>query len=60
MIFARRIAVGVPGSSYLPQVLYFGELNKESLMKLEVVAESLSSKMKFMFSGLDILRSSAI
>ena len=28
-------------------------------MKLEVVAESLSSKMKFIFSGLDILRSSA-
>ena len=29
-------------------------------MKLEVVAESLSSKMKFMFSGLDILRNSAV
>lgn len=29
-------------------------------MKLEVVTESLSSKMKFMFSGLDILRSSFI
>lgn len=60
MIFVCWLAVDVFGSPHSPQVLYFGELNKESLMKLEVVVESLSSKMKFMFSGLDILRNSAV